>query len=56
MLGLMCGVAIWVICKRENERKEKRREELARRGEVDPDMARSYEELCDQHPGFIYPL
>lgn len=55
-LGFACGVAIWIICERENFRKAKRREDFAARGEVNSDMAKSYDELCDGHPGFIYPL
>lgn len=55
-LGFLCGIAIWVICRRENARKQKRSEEFASRGEVDPNMLKSYDELCDRHPGFIYAL
>lgn len=56
VLGFSCGAAIWIICRKENNRKIRRRKEFELRGEVDPDMAKSYDELCDRHPGFIYAL
>ncbi|KEF58592.1 uncharacterized protein A1O9_06518 [Exophiala aquamarina CBS 119918] len=55
-LGFGCATTIWVICKRENAQKLRRREDFAAKGEVDPDMEKSYEELCDRHPGFLYAL
>ncbi len=55
-LGMASTATLLVICKRSNERKEKRRIAYEESGEVDPDMAKSFDELCDFHPGYRYTL
>ena len=45
-----------LICKRSNEQKEQRRATYEEKGETDPDMDKSFEELCDFHPAYKYSL
>lgn len=55
-LGMFSTVGLYFICKRANKQKEERRAAYGERDEVDPDMAKSFEELCDFHPAFVYSL
>jgi hypothetical protein len=45
-----------VICKKSNQKKEARRAAYEAQGVVDPDMSKSFEELCDFHPAYMYTL
>jgi hypothetical protein len=53
-LAVISTIALWFICKIANAEKDRRRDEFAARGEVDPDMDEDCERLCDFHPGFRY--
>jgi hypothetical protein len=55
-LGLLAAVANFLIIKKRNTEREARAADFERLGEVDPDMAKSYEELCDYHPGYRYVM
>jgi hypothetical protein len=53
---MVSTTALIVICKRSNEKKERRRVAYEEKGEVDPDMEKSFDELCDFHPAYKYTL
>ncbi len=55
-LGMIATAVLVVICKKSNKKKEERRAAFEARGEVDPDMSKSFEELCDFHPAYMYTL
>lgn len=56
VLGMIAACALYVICQRGNAKKERRREQYVAKGDVDPDMEKTVEELCDFHPGHFYML
>lgn len=53
-VGVAANIALYFILTRTNAARERRRNELAERGEVDPDMEKSFEELGDFHPNWKY--
>jgi hypothetical protein len=55
-LGLLAAVANLLIMKKRNRDRDAKGAVFAQRDEVDPDMAKSYEELCDYHPGYRYVM
>ncbi|RDL41557.1 Uncharacterized protein BP5553_01536 [Venustampulla echinocandica] len=55
-VGLLAAVANLFIIKKRNAERDARAADFERRGELDPDMANSYEELCDYHPGYRYVM
>lgn len=44
---------VWLM-KRANTRKEERKEAVEAEGRVDPDEAKTLEDLCDAHPSYRY--
>jgi hypothetical protein len=55
-VGLLAAVANLLIMKKRNRARDAQAAIFAQRDEVDPDMAKSYEELCDYHPGYRYVM
>lgn len=55
-VGLLAAVTNLLIIKKRNRDRDARAADFGQRGEVDPDMAKSYEELCDYHPGYRYVM
>lgn len=56
VVSIGCTYLLRCILVRENAKKEQRRNEYDARGELDPDAAKSFEELGDFHPRYIYTL
>ena len=56
VLGMLACVLLMVITRRANAQRETRRLEFESKGEVDPDMRKSFEELGDGHPAWRYTL
>ncbi|KFZ03373.1 hypothetical protein V502_10999 [Pseudogymnoascus sp. VKM F-4520 (FW-2644)] len=55
-IGLLAAIANLLIIKKRNSDRDAKAADFERRGEVDPDMVKSYEELCDYHPGYRYVM
>jgi hypothetical protein len=55
-LGLLAAIANLIIIRKRNAERDARAADFESQGEVDPDMAKSYEELCDYHPGYRHVL
>ncbi|ETN39953.1 uncharacterized protein HMPREF1541_06180 [Cyphellophora europaea CBS 101466] len=54
VLGITSAMTLWYLVSRQNRMREARRLEFEQKGEVDPDMEKSFEELGDFHPGWRY--
>jgi len=55
-IGGVSAVVLLVMLKKANAARQTRKMEFESRGEVDPDMEKSFEELGDLHPGWRYVL
>lgn len=55
-LGVIAAVVAYLMMKRENRRRDLLAQDFLARGEHNPDSDKAYEELCDYHPDFRYPL
>ncbi|KAJ5587978.1 major facilitator superfamily domain-containing protein [Penicillium hispanicum] len=55
-LGVVGVVITMWMFSHENKRRDAVAAEFAARGELNPDSAKDYEELCDAHPDFRYTL
>ncbi|EXJ68747.1 uncharacterized protein A1O5_08541 [Cladophialophora psammophila CBS 110553] len=55
-LAMISTAALYVIMKRANTQREQRARDFAARGEIDPLMEKDFEDLCDFHPAWRYPL
>ncbi|KAL6246868.1 hypothetical protein RBB50_006175 [Rhinocladiella similis] len=56
LLGVVAVVVAYIMMKRENKRRDLLAQDFLARGEHNPDSDKAYEELCDYHPDFRYPL
>lgn len=53
-VGVVAAVINYWLMKRENARRDLVAQEFEANGMEDPDLTKSYEELCDRHPLFRY--
>ncbi|OQU98531.1 hypothetical protein CLAIMM_04304 [Cladophialophora immunda] len=56
VISLTSIATCYFIMKKANEQRDKRAQEFAARGEVDPLMEMDFEDLCDFHPAWRYAL
>lgn len=56
ILAIICTYVLRVLLIKSNKEKEQRRREFEERGEMDHDAAKSFEELGDRHPRYMYTL
>jgi MFS family permease len=55
-LGIAAAFINYHLMLRQNAAKDRIAEEFRRRGEVNPDSTKGFEELCDKHPDYRYAL
>ncbi len=55
-VGVGAALLNYWIMTRENSRRDKTADEYERNGQVDPNSAKDFEEICDRHPDFRYGL
>jgi hypothetical protein len=55
-LAIISLVLLWLIMAKANRDRERRAREFEARGEIDPQMEQSFEDLCDFHPAWRYAL
>jgi MFS family permease len=55
-VGVVAALINYRLMKAENARRDRVAQEYLDQGLEDPDVAKSYEELCDRHPLFRYSL
>lgn len=56
LLAIVCTYILRLVLVRSNKQKEERRLGFEQRGELDHDAAKTFEELGDAHPRYIYTL
>ena len=55
-IGVLSNLALYIIVKRANAARDQVQREWEARGEVNPDMEKSFEDLGDFHPAYRYAI
>lgn len=55
-VGIAANVTLIFITRKANAARDQRQRDFAARGEVDPDMSKTFEDLGDFHPAYRYAL